>query len=311
MRILNTIIKVLLIAELLIITGVLIYKAYLVIRKREGESYSPILGGLLGIATGAMTAVGLDGSEFGRNVLEEDLEDKNLIRNTLLVGLTGPISMAAILFVNLYKIETRALLLLGVSGILGALASYGLKITIKETKVREYISFVLLVMGGMLLYQKFTYINGPNISIVLKSSPLFLGMIGNFILGIVVAQGISIFTPTLGMYVFLGITPRSAYTIMFLALSLLLPFKTTKIIKEGKYYKKTALFISLLGCLGAYYGFGFFKNQTIEIVRWILIISMVAAGITNLLQSIVKENVEVDVEVDVDIDSNIKTELNK
>ncbi len=275
---------------------------------------NPILSALYGFAGGILTMAGVGGQDPVKTLLSEDLNDREKIRNTSIISLTLPLTAGALLMTGYIRFDSGTFLTVAVSGVLGIITAYFLNIRLSQLKTREYLAFLMLILGTILIYRKFHYL--PQVTAVyrLTGYDMALGAMGNFLMGILLYQGIAVYAPLSGIFITLGVSPRSAYTVTAAACAFMLTVLSVKIITEGKYYKRAAFILGIGGMAGVYSGFGFFREMTIEMVRWAVIVAVIYGAIANLMEIFRDEEVipEADTE-ELILDNNIqvKTEIKR
>lgn len=202
----------------------------------------------------------------------------NLIPCTMLVGLTLPTVVEAMIFLVLLGVLVDPVLLVGCSVALLAGALIGAPLVIK-TRVWQ----VQLVVGGALLLAAVFYSLGA-LHMMPEgaggggslSPPLTVAAIGaNFVFGVLLNFGVGNYAPSLVMFSLMGMDPRLAFPIMAGGAALAATGASTRHINIGKIDLRIATGLALGGIPAVLVAAFVVKSMPIETLRWLVIVVVV------------------------------------
>jgi uncharacterized membrane protein YfcA len=213
----------------------------------------------------------------------------NLIPCTMLVGLTLPTVVQAVIFLLLLGVLVDPLLLVGCSIALLAGALIGAPLVIKTQVWR-----VQLIVGGALtlaaLFYALTALHMmPESTHGGGSLPpaLTIAAIGaNFGFGVLLNFGVDNYAPSLVMFSLMGMDPRLAFPIMAGGAALAATGAATRHINIGKIDLSIAAGLALGGIPAVLVAALVVKSMPIELLRWLVIIVVLYTALVMLRSAV-------------------------
>lgn len=199
------------------------------------------------------------------------VRDKEL-PGLLNVANTLPAMMEAVIFTTVIKVDTITLISMLAAAALGSYFGAGIIAKMDELKVQNVMGLALLITAIVMVFKQLGLIQGGGDAIGLTGIKLFIGVVGNFILGALMSAGIGLYAPCMALVYFLGMSPQVAFPIMMGSCATLMPVGSVKFIKEGVYPRKAALIIALFGVVGVYVAARFVSNLPMEVLTWLVIV---------------------------------------
>ncbi|MCI0446472.1 sulfite exporter TauE/SafE family protein, partial [bacterium] len=116
----------------------------------------------------------------------------------------------------------------------------------------------------------------------LEGAWLYVGIIGNFVLGALMTLGIGLYAPCLIMISLLGMEPRAAFPIMMGSCAFLMPVASAKFLQAGKYSLRPALGLALGGVPAVLIAALIVKELPLTYVRWLVVIVVIYTAVSML-----------------------------
>lgn len=176
----------------------------------------------------------------------------DLIPGTLNVAFGIPICVEATIFMTKIEVEPITLVLMIGSAIIGSVIGAKIISKLDIMKIRLVMGVALLIVAAVTLCK----INGVGpfgiigTSTGLSGMLLVAGVIGNFILGILMTAGIGLYAPCMALVLLLGMSADVAFPIMMGSCAFLCPACGIAFIKEGKYQRASTIPMIISGAIG-------------------------------------------------------------
>lgn len=176
----------------------------------------------------------------------------DLIPGTLNVAFGIPICVEATIFMTKIEVEPITLVLMIGSAIIGSVIGAKIISKLDIMKIRLVMGVALLIVAAVTLCK----INGVGpfgiigTSTGLSGMLLVAGVIGNFILGVLMTAGIGLYAPCMALVLLLGMSADVAFPIMMGSCAFLCPACGIAFIKEGKYQRAATIPMIISGAIG-------------------------------------------------------------
>ncbi len=108
--------------------------------------------------------------------------------------------------------------------------------------------------------------------LALAGGSLVIGLIGNFILGALMALGIGLYAPCMIMIYFLGMDPKAAFPIMMGSCAFLMPAASARFLKAEKFDLKASLGLMIGGIPAVLLAAYVVKSLPLDAVRVLVVI---------------------------------------
>lgn len=176
----------------------------------------------------------------------------DLIPGTLNVAFGVPICVEATITMTKIDVEPLTLVLMIGSAIIGSVIGAKIISKMDIMKIRVVMGVALIIVAAITLCK----INavGP-FGIIgtargLSGAMLVAGVIGNFILGVLMTAGIGLYAPCMALVLLLGMSADVAFPIMMGSCAFLCPACGITFIKEGKYQRGVTIPMVITGVIG-------------------------------------------------------------
>lgn len=241
--------------------------------KNELESKTSFIKtGLIGFAVNFLDTLGI-GSFAPSTFLYKSLKQvkDRIIPGTLNVANTIPTVAEALIFITVIEVEPVTLLTMIGAATIGAWFGAGIIARLNTKAIQRTMGTSLFIVAFIMLAGKMEWFPLGGDAIGLTGAKLFLGIAGNFILGVLMTAGIGLYAPCMALVYFLGMSPAVAFPIMMGSCAFLMPVASSKFILEGAYNRKAALAISVCGTAGVFLAAYIFSKLDIESLKWLVI----------------------------------------
>lgn len=204
-----------------------------------------------------------------------------IMPGTLNVGDCIPVMVEFILFLGLIEVSPLTLVSMIGGAIVGSLI--GARIVSKWS-----VKVVRIALGGALLFLAFMMgcrlmEIGPfgiaGTATGLTGVKLIIAVGVNFMLGALMTIGVGLYTPCIALCSMLGLNVKIAFPVMFGSCAFLMPSCGIEFIKNGRYDRAAAAWLTLGGLAGIFVAFYIVKELPIEILTWLIIVVMVYTSV--------------------------------
>jgi uncharacterized membrane protein YfcA len=258
------------------------------IRARQaGEATTP---NLLGIGTGVVTdfldTLGIGSFATTTTIFRatRQVPDERL-PGTLNVGHTLPTIMEAVAFLALFRtaIDPATLVEMIVAAIAGAWIGARVFGRWPRRKIQIGMGIALLVAVAIMLF-RMSY-GDPSGGDVLRLSGtlLVLGVVGNFILGMLMTIGTGLYAPCMILVSLLGMSPAAAFPIMMGSCAFLMPVASGNFLKERSVDIKASLGLLIGGIPGVLVAAYIVKSIPLLYLKWLVIAVVIYTAVSMLL----------------------------
>lgn len=208
-----------------------------------------------------------------------------IIPGTLNVSCCIPVILEALIFMTIIEVDPITLIAMIAAATAGSFVGAGMVSRLPEKKVQLYMGIALLTVAILILSGLLNIMPMGGDSIALGGSALFLGVVGNFILGALMTIGIGLFAPCMALVYLLGLSPRVAFPIMMGSCAFLQPVASLKFISAGAYDRKASLWISLAGAAGVLTAAYIVKALPLTTLKWIVVGIIIYTGLRMMYDS--------------------------
>ncbi len=178
--------------------------------------------------------------------------DDDLIPGTLNVAFGIPICVEATIFIQRIDMDPLTLVLMIAASIVGSVIGARIISRLDIMKIRVVMGVALILVAAITLCK----INevGPfgilGTARGLTGGLLAVGVIANFILGILMTAGIGLYAPCMAIVLLLGMSADVAFPVMMGSCAYLCPACGITFIKEGKYNRASTIPMIISGAIG-------------------------------------------------------------
>ena len=171
----------------------------------------------------------------------------DLIPGTLNVAFGVPICVEATITMTKIDVEPLTLVLMIGSAIIGSVIGAKIISKMDIMKIRVVIIVAAITLCKINAVGPFGIIGTAR---GLSGAMLVAGVIGNFILGVLMTAGIGLYAPCMALVLLLGMSADVAFPIMMGSCAFLCPACGITFIKEGKYQRGVTIPMVITGVIG-------------------------------------------------------------
>jgi uncharacterized membrane protein YfcA len=260
-------------------------------RARAGETIAPdpIRAGI-GFVTNFFDTLGIGSfattTSFFRSL---KLVRDEVIPGTLNVGHTLPTITQAFIYIAIVKVEMTTLIPLIAASVLGMWLGAGVTCKLPRRNVQIGMGVALLVAATFLLMKIFDKQAEGGLELGLHGTKLWIGVIGNFVLGALMSLGIGLYGPCLVMISLLGMSPDAAFPIMMGSCAFLMPVGSKQFISKGSYNLRAALGLALGGIPAVLIAAYIVKKLPLYYLMWLVVVVVVYTAMSMLYSAMVEK----------------------
>jgi uncharacterized membrane protein YfcA len=238
----------------------------------------------LGIGSFAITTILLKATKL----LKIDRE----LPGTLNAGHTIPAMMEAYIFITVVKVSPLTLFTLVPAAIIGSWVGSKLVTKFPEQRVQFIMGLALIITAVLMTLRQLnilTMLGEGNTAMGLTGIALVVGIVLNFIFGILMTMGVGLFAPCMAMLYILGLNPLAAFPIMMGSCAGLMPVASVEFVKAKDYTRPIALGITLGGIIGVIIAAFFVTSLNLEVLTWLVIVVVIYTGIMYTIKGLRRE----------------------
>lgn len=204
------------------------------------------------------------------------------IPGTLNVGHTVPVIAQAFIYIAIVEVDMTTLISLIGASVLGMWLGAGVVAKLPRRAIQIGMGVALLVAAALTLMTIYNKQAGGGEALGLTGASLVIGIIGNFVLGSLLALGIGSYGPCLIMISLLGMNPIAAFPIMMGSAAFMMPTGSTRFIVKERYNLRAALGLALGGIPAVLLAAYIVRSLDLYYVRWLVVVVVVYAALSLL-----------------------------
>ncbi|HEY7181383.1 MAG TPA: sulfite exporter TauE/SafE family protein [Blastocatellia bacterium] len=259
-------------------------------RARAGEPVAPgAIHAGIGFVTNFFDTLGIGSFATTTSFFRfAKLVKDEVIPGTLNVGHTLPTITQAFIYILIVDVEMPTLILLIAASVLGMWLGAGVTCKLPRRQVQIGMGVALLVASVFMLMKIFHKQVEGGLDLGLHGTRLWIGVIGNFVLGALMSLGIGLYAPCLIMISLLGMSPKAAFPIMMGSCAFLMPVGSAQFIRKGSYNLRAALGLALGGIPAVLIAAKIVRELNLKYVMWLVVAVVVYTAISMLRSAMVE-----------------------
>jgi uncharacterized membrane protein YfcA len=201
------------------------------------------------------------------------------IPGTLNVGHTPPTLAEALIFIAAVHVESRTLVGMIAASVAGAWIGAGIVPNLPKRAIQIAMGFALLVAAILFAMKNLNWFPPGADSLGLEGASFVVGLVGNFILGVLMMVGIGLYGPCMILVALLGMSPIAAFPIMMGSCAFLMPIASVRFIQKRAYSPRAALGLSIGGIPGVLLAAYVVTSLPLYLLRWgVVLVVLYTAG---------------------------------
>ena len=206
-----------------------------------------------------------------------------LMPGTLNVGHTLPTITQAFIYTKIVPVESRTLALMIVAAVLGSLAGVGVVVHWPRRKIQIGMGLALLGAAVLLLMTLFNLFPAGGDTLGLSGARLWIGLAGNFVLGVLMMLGIGLYGPCMILVYLLGMDPRAAFPIMMGSCAFLMPIASMRFVRTRTYHVQATWGLAIGAVPAVLIAAFLVTSLSLTAVRWLVLFVVVYTALNMLM----------------------------
>ena len=237
----------------------------------------------LGFVTAFFDTLGIGSFATTTTVFKlRDMVPVRLIPGTLNVGHTLPTIAQALIYTRIVPVDSTTLLLMIAAACAGSWLGAGVVVRWPRRKIQIGMGLALLGAAAMLLMQQMNLFPAGGDTLGLTGGRLWVGLAGNFALGVLMMLGIGLYAPCMILVSLLGMNPTAAFPIMMGSCAFLMPVSSVRFVRTRTYHVRAALGLALGAVPAVLIAAYIVRSLPLGAVRWLVVIVVVYTSIAML-----------------------------
>ncbi len=201
---------------------------------------------------------------------------------TMIVGLTLPVVVQALIFISAIKIDSTLLLMMIATALLGGWLGAGIVSRLPRRPIQVGMGVALFLAALFMAVSQLNRMPVGGTALSLSGSALWLALGVNFVLGALIMLGIGNYGPTFVLLSALGMDPRAAFPIMMGSGAFAALLGCLEFVKRRNQVNQPAIGLAIGGIPGVLVAALLVTSLPLDILRWLVIAVVVYAAITML-----------------------------
>lgn len=259
-------------------------------RHRKEKDGNFAIGAVIGLITDFLDTLGI-GSYAPTTLLLDfthQLDNDRKLPGTLNVAHSIPCIIEGIIFMTVVKVSPVTLFSMVIAAIIGSWVGSKTVTKLSEQKVQFYVGIALIITAVLMVARQMGWLDVlgvGNTATALTGIKLVIGVVGNFILGMLMTIGVGLYAPCMAMVYMLGLSPLVAFPIMMGSCAGLMPVASVNFIKTGDYARQVSFGITIGGLVGVFIAAKFVTNMNLSVLTWIIIVIVLYTGASYIVKS--------------------------
>ncbi|MBI3403145.1 MAG: sulfite exporter TauE/SafE family protein [Acidobacteria bacterium] len=206
-----------------------------------------------------------------------------LIPGTLNVGHTLPTIAQAFIYTSIVPVDPKTLVLMIVAACVGSWLGVGVVVHWPRRKIQIGMGLALIGAAALMLMTQLDLFPGGGATMGLTGARLWVGLAGNFALGVLMMLGIGLYAPCMILVSLLGMNPTAAFPIMMGSCAFLMPTSSVRFVETRAYHLQAALGLALGAVPAVLIAALLVKSLPLSYVRWLVVMVVVYTSVNMLV----------------------------
>ena len=206
-----------------------------------------------------------------------------LIPGTLNVGHALSTIAQAFIYTKLVPVDPATLILMIVAASIGSWFGVGLVVHWPRRKIQIGMGIALLGAAALMLMTQLNVVPGGGNALGLVGTRLWIGLAGNFVLGVLMMLGIGLYAPCMILVSLLGMKPTAAFPIMMGSCAFLMPISSVRFVRTRTYDVGATLGLALGGLPAVLIAAYVVESMSLDAVRWLVVVVVIYTSANMLM----------------------------
>src|SRR5882672_1318858 len=239
---------------------------------------------LVGFVTAFFDTLGIGSFATTTSIFTlRNLVPVKLMPGTLNVGHTLPTITQAFIYTKIVPVESRTLVLMILAAVLGSLAGVGVVVHWPRRKIQIGMGLALLGAAVLLLMTLFNLFPAGGDTLGLSGARRWMGLAGNFVLGVLMMLGIGLYGPCMILVYLLGMDPRAAFPIMMGSCAFLMPIASMRFVRTRTYHVQATWGLAIGAVPAVLIAAFLVTSLSLTAVRWLVLFVVVYTALNMLM----------------------------
>jgi uncharacterized membrane protein YfcA len=257
---------------------------YLVTLLRGGFVRPIWFHAVVGFVTAFFDTLGIGSFATTTSIFKlRNLVPVKLMPGTLNVGHTLPTITQAFIYTKIVPVESRTLVLMILAAVLGSLAGVGVVVRWPRRKIQVGMGLALLGAATLFFMTQLNLFPAGGDTLGLSGPRLWIGLAGNFVLGVLMMLGIGLYSPCMILVSLLGMNPTAAFPIMMGSCAFLMPVASMRFVRTRTYHQQAAWGLAIGAVPAVLIAAYLVTSLPLYAVRWLVIVVVAYTSINMLL----------------------------
>src|SRR3954463_9751553 len=206
-----------------------------------------------------------------------------LMPGTLNVGHALSTIAQAFIYTKLVPVDPTTLILMIVAASIGSWVGVGVVVHWPRRKIQIGMGIALLGAAALMLMTQLNIVPGGGAALGLAGTRLWIGLAGNFVLGVLMMLGIGLYAPCMILVSLLGMAPTAAFPIMMGSCAFLMPISSVRFVRTRAYDARAAIGLALGGLPAVLIAAYVVQSMSLGAVRWLVVVVVVYTSLNMLM----------------------------
>ena len=238
---------------------------------------------LIGFVTAFFDTLGIGSFATTTTVYKlREMVPVRLMPGTLNVGHTLPTITQAFIYTRIVPVDSTTLVLMIAAACAGSWLGAGVVVRWPRRKIQIGMGLALFGAAVLMLMTQLNLLPGGGNTLGLSGARLWVGLAGNFVLGVLMMLGIGLYAPCMILVSLLGMNPTAAFPIMMGSCAFLMPTSSIRFVRSRQYHLQAALGLALGAVPAVLIAALIVRSLPLTAVRWLVVVVVVYTSINML-----------------------------